>query len=70
MSELTEQRWAVVSERGAEASSLTYQEARRLVRQLADEGLHGLSIITAAAANRISKRMPAKQSGHSQNRLR
>jgi hypothetical protein len=62
MSELTEQRWAVVSERGAEASSLTYGEARLLVRQLAAEGLHGLSIITAAAANRISKRKPAKQS--------
>jgi hypothetical protein len=55
MSELNEKRWAVISERGAEASSLTYQEARRLVRQLVGEGLHGLSIITAEAANRIRK---------------
>ena len=55
MSELTEKRWAVISERGAEASSLTYAEARRLVRRLGDEGLHGLSIITAEAANRVRK---------------
>lgn len=56
MSELAEKLWAVISERGSEASSLTYTEAHRLVQQLVAEGLHGLSIITDEAANRITKR--------------
>jgi hypothetical protein len=61
MGELREKHWAVVSERGAEASGLTYAEASELVRQLVAEGLHGLAIITATAANRVSKRKKAKQ---------
>ena len=60
MSELSDKRWAVISERGAEASSLTYVEASRLVRKLVDEGFHGLAIITAEAANRISKKRSPK----------
>ena len=60
MSELREKHWAVISERGAEASGLTYREARELVRQLVAEGLHGLAIITATAANRVSQRKTAK----------
>ena len=61
MSELREKHWAVISERGAEASGLTYAEARELVRQLLAEGMHGLAIITATAANRISQTKPKKQ---------
>jgi hypothetical protein len=55
MSELREKHWAVISERGAEASGLTYTEARELVQQLIADGLHGLAIITANAANRVSR---------------
>ncbi|HEY3027579.1 MAG TPA: hypothetical protein VGJ55_15620 [Pyrinomonadaceae bacterium] len=56
MSELAEKRWAVISERGCEASSLTYAAAHGLVRRLVAEGLHGISIITDEAANRITKK--------------
>jgi len=55
MSELKEKRWAVISERGAEASSLTYAEAEELTRKLKADGVHGLGIITDAAAHRIRK---------------
>jgi hypothetical protein len=55
MSELREKHWAVISERGAEASGLAYAEARELVQQLVAEGLHGLAIITASAANRVGR---------------
>jgi len=61
MSELREKHWAVISERGAEASELTYGEARELVRQLVADGLHGLAIITATAANRVSQRKTPNQ---------
>jgi hypothetical protein len=54
MSELQKLRWSVISERGREASRLTYEEARRLVHKLAPEGRHGLCIITDQAASRIS----------------
>jgi hypothetical protein len=53
MSELTEKRWAVLSERGREASGLTYEEARQLERRLSAKGVHGLCIISARAASRI-----------------
>ncbi|HEX8920598.1 MAG TPA: hypothetical protein VF766_03925 [Pyrinomonadaceae bacterium] len=52
MSELTEQRWAVFSERGCEASALTYAQASELMRALMREKISGLSIITDAAARR------------------
>lgn len=61
MSELAEKRWAVISERGAEESGLTYAEAHELVRRLVAEGLHGLSIITAEAAHRIARRKSASE---------
>ena len=61
MSELGEKRWAVMSERGAEESGLTYADAHELVRRLRAEGLHGLSIITAEAAERIARRKPAPE---------
>lgn len=52
MSELTEERWAVLSERGCEAMGLTYAQARELMRSLARERVSGLSVITDAAARR------------------
>jgi hypothetical protein len=61
MSELAEKRWAVISERGCEASSLTYASAHDLVRRLVADGLHGLSIITDEAASRITKKKIAPQ---------
>jgi hypothetical protein len=54
MNELTEQLWAVLSERGCEASSLTYAQALELMRSLLREKVSGLSIITDAAAHRSS----------------
>jgi hypothetical protein len=42
--------WAVLSERGCEATHLTHEEARRLVHKLASEGRHGLCIVTNEAA--------------------
>lgn len=55
MSEFTEPRWSVSSERGREASSLPYAEAARLVKQLQSERVHGLCIITDEAAQRLDK---------------
>jgi hypothetical protein len=52
LSELTENRWAVLSERGCEATGLTYAEARDLMRALVNERVSGLSVITDAAARR------------------
>lgn len=52
-SELGLKMWSVISERGREASRLTYEDARRVVHKLAGEGRHGLCIITDTAANRM-----------------
>ncbi|MGZ8845276.1 MAG: hypothetical protein ACXW3C_02320 [Pyrinomonadaceae bacterium] len=52
-SELENERWSVISERGCEASSLTHEEARRLVHRLGGEGRHGLCIMTDEAASRL-----------------
>jgi hypothetical protein len=52
-SELGTEKWAVISERGCEATCLTYEDARRLVHQLAAEGRHGLCIVTNEAASRM-----------------
>ena len=57
-SELGKEQWAVVSDRGLEATSLTHEEARRLVHRLAGEGRHGLYIMSDNAASRLSS--PAK----------
>lgn len=43
----------MISERGCEASSLTHEEARRLVHRLGGEGRHGLCIISDEAASRL-----------------
>jgi hypothetical protein len=54
MSELREQRWSVVSERGCEASSVNYEEAARLVSRLRADKVHGLCIISDEAARRYN----------------
>lgn len=59
MSELSEKRWAVISERGCEASQLLYADAARLVSQLKSEKVAGLCVITDAAAERLG-RPPAR----------
>lgn len=54
MSELREQRWSVVSERGCEASSVNYEEAAGLVGRLRADSVHGLCIISDEAARRLN----------------
>jgi hypothetical protein len=54
MSELTEQRWAVLSERGLEATGLTYHQAAEMMRSLVREKISGLSVITDDAARRAA----------------
>lgn len=50
MSELSERRWAVISEHGSEQSDLTFDEAHALLRRLEAEKVHGLCIVTNEAA--------------------
>lgn len=59
MSELGEAQWSVVSERGCEASGLTYAEALELMRRLAEEKVQGAAIVTATAARRFTPAKPA-----------
>jgi hypothetical protein len=54
MSELREQRWSVVSERGCEASSVNYETAAGLVVHLRADKVHGLCIISDEAARRYT----------------
>ena len=53
-SELGMEKWAVISDRGCEATGLAHEDARRLVHRLAGEGRHGLCIISDEAASRLS----------------
>jgi len=53
-SELTEKKWAVLSERGCEGANLTHEDARHLVHKLGGEGRHGLCIVTNEAAERLT----------------
>jgi DNA-directed RNA polymerase subunit F len=55
MGELGEERWAVISERGCEASPLSYAEAAALMRQLASEKVHGLCVVTNDAARYLPR---------------
>ncbi|MDT5261091.1 MAG: hypothetical protein QOJ70_1533 [Acidobacteriota bacterium] len=55
MSELNEQRWAVLSERGCEQAGLSYEEAAALVARLRGERVHGLCVITDEAASRLER---------------
>lgn len=52
-SDLQDQQWAVLSNRGCEATDLTHEEARRLVHRLEGEGRHGLCIVTNDAARHV-----------------
>ena len=52
-SELGMEKWSVISDRGCEATSLTHEDARRLVHRLKGEGRHGLCIISDEAASRL-----------------
>ncbi|HEX8073168.1 MAG TPA: hypothetical protein VF546_24695 [Pyrinomonadaceae bacterium] len=62
MSELRENRWAVLSERGVEAAALDYDGAARLVAQLRAGRVYGLCIVTSEAAARLNhKPAPAKR---------
>jgi hypothetical protein len=54
MSELNEKLWAVLSERGCEASGLTYMEAAAMMRRLAREKISGLCVISSDAGNRVT----------------
>jgi len=54
MSELSEPRWSVLSERGVEAASLTYLVAKEMFARLSDEGLHGLCVVTDEAGARVA----------------
>jgi hypothetical protein len=58
-SQLEFRKWSVISERGREVSSVSYEEARRLVHKLAGEGRHGLCIISDQAASLIEEADPA-----------
>ena len=62
MSELRQQLWAVMSERGCEANSLSYDEAVEAVRRLTEEKVHGTCIITNDAAHLLSRTEPFKPS--------
>jgi hypothetical protein len=53
MGELNEERWAVISERGCEASGMAYAEAAALMRKLASEKVYGLCVVTSDAAHYI-----------------
>lgn len=59
MGELDYPQWAVISERGCEASGLSHTEALALMRRLTQEKVHGLAIVTAAAARRFNHTAPA-----------
>ncbi|HEX8649511.1 MAG TPA: hypothetical protein VF708_01625 [Pyrinomonadaceae bacterium] len=53
MSELSEERWAVISERGCEANGMAYAEAAELMHKLASEKVYGLCVVTNDAARYI-----------------
>lgn len=63
MGELNEKRWGVLSERGCEATGLTYAEAAELMRRLSRQKISGISVITNEAALRASltENSPAHQ---------
>ncbi len=58
MSELREHRWAVISERGCEATRISYDDSLELVRRLRAEKVSGLCIVTDAAASRLKPANP------------
>ncbi|MGH9941278.1 MAG: hypothetical protein ACRD9R_02845 [Pyrinomonadaceae bacterium] len=54
MSELNEARWSVISERGREASGLSFAEAMRLVGDLQSRKVYGTCVVTDEAAGRLA----------------
>ena len=52
MSELTEKQWAVLSERGCEATGLAYMDAHQVMQDLMRKKISGLCIVTDDAARR------------------
>jgi hypothetical protein len=54
MSDLNRPAWAVISERGVEETSLTYEEARQLVERLGREDIQGRCIVSDKAAARMN----------------
>jgi len=67
MSELTEQQWAVLSERGTEAAELTYAQAAELMRALVREKVSGVSVITDDAARRVTHNLKPRSRQPNQN---
>jgi len=63
MSELQNKNWAVLSDRGCEATHLTHEEARRLVHKLASEGHHGLCIVSNEAAASVARATETRDLG-------
>jgi hypothetical protein len=63
MSELNEERWAVISERGDEARGLKHGDAVRLLRRLAGESVRGLCVVTNDAAARLRGDVPSATNG-------
>ena len=55
MSELTRPNWGVISERGTEATELTYAQAHELIERLGREGIYGRCIVTSKAAHRLQE---------------
>jgi hypothetical protein len=64
MSELSERRWAVMSERGIEASGVAYNEASQLVLRVKAEKVSGLCIISSEAAHRLSSDQKSTGDAH------
>jgi hypothetical protein len=60
MSELGAATWAVVSERGAEASGLSHRQALELMQRLTQEKVNGLCVVTASAAGRFTQPAPSE----------
>ncbi len=70
MGELSEPQWAVISERGCEATGLKYLQARDLMRRLAEQKIYGTAIITATAARRMTNAAPTENQSNSSAPIR
>lgn len=70
MGELVERQWAIISERGCEATGITYMEARELMRRLEEQKVYGTAIVTAAAARRMTHTAPAPHQSISSETIR
>ncbi|HVF54513.1 MAG TPA: hypothetical protein VM934_00105 [Pyrinomonadaceae bacterium] len=66
MGELGERLWAVISERGCEATQLDYAAAAELSRRLRSEKVSGLCVVTATAAGHLQASKPADEKSSSE----